>query len=94
VATSGRKVDTMPEVEIGSIAHYFNKIGVAAIELTDTLKVGDTIRIKGHASDWTQDVTSMQIEHDSVQEAGPGDSVGMKVEGHAHEHDKVFRVTE
>ena len=84
----------MPEVEVGKITHYFNKIGVAAIALTSDLRVGDTIRVKGHTSDWTQSVDSMQIEHDSVDEAGPGDSVGIKVEGHAHEHDIVFKVTD
>lgn len=83
----------MPEEEIGRVTHYFNKIGVAALELTGTLAVGDTIHIKGHTSDWTQDVGSIQIEHESVEKAGPGDSAGIKVEGHAHEHDVVFKVT-
>ncbi len=84
----------MPETEIGRIAHYFNKIGVAAIELSGELNVGDRIHVKGHTSDWTQDIASMQIEHDSVEKAGPGDSVGIKVEGHAHEHDVVYKVTD
>ena len=83
----------MPEEEIGRITHFFNKISVAAIELTGNLEVGDTIHVIGHTSDWTQTVDSMQIEHDSVQKAGPGDSVGVKVEGHAHEHDHVYKVT-
>ena len=82
------------EKQIGRITHYFAKIGVAAIELSDELKVGDTIHIKGHTSDWTQGVSSMQIEHDQVEKAGPGDVVGIKVEGHAREHDVVFKVTE
>ena len=84
----------MPEKEIGRITHYFNKIGVAAIELTGDLEVGDTIHIVGHTSDWKQNVDSMQIEHESVEKAGPGMSVGLRVEGHAHEHDQVFKVTE
>lgn len=84
----------MPEAEIGKITHYFNKIGVAAIALTGELSVGDTIHIKGHTSDWTQGVGSMQIEHDTVEKAGPGDSIGIKVEGHAHEHDVVYKVTD
>ena len=84
----------MPEQEIGKIAHYFNKIGVAALELTGDLSVGDTIHVKGHTSDWTQAVGSIQIEHDMVEKAGPGDSVGLKVEGHAHEHDVVYKVTD
>jgi len=84
----------MPEEEIGRITHFFNKIGVAAIQLTGNLAVGDSIHVKGHTSDWTQSVDSMQIEHDSVDSAGPGDSVGIKVEGHAHEHDVVYKVTD
>ena len=84
----------MPEKEIGKISHYFNKIGVAAIELTGDLQVGDTIHVKGHTSDWKQEIDSMQIEHDSVEKAGPGMSVGIKVEGHAHVHDVVYKVTD
>jgi len=82
------------EKQVGRITHYFAKIGVAAIELEDELKVGDTIHIKGHTSDWEQGVSSMQIEHDQVEKAGPGDVIGIKVEGHAREHDVVFKVTD
>ena len=84
----------MPEEEIGRVSHYFNQISVAALELTGELSVGDTIHIKGHTSDFTQGVDSMQIEHDSVEKAGPGDSVGIKVEERAHEHDTIYKVTE
>lgn len=82
------------EKQVGRVTHYFGKVGVAAIELEDTLKVGDTIRIKGHTSDWTQKVESMQIEHQQVQEAGPGDVIGIKVNDHAREHDVVYKVLE
>lgn len=82
------------EKQVGKITHYFSKPGVAAVELEDSLKVGDTIHIKGHTSDWTQSVESMQIEHDQVEEAGPGDDIGIKVEDHAREHDIVYKVTE
>ena len=84
----------MPEQEIGRVSHYFNKIDVAALELTGELAVGDTIHIKGHTSDFTEVVDSMQIEHDSVEKAGPGDSVGIKVKERVHEHDTVYKVTE
>ena len=84
----------MPEQEIGRVSHYFNKIDVAALELTGELAVGDTIHIKGHTSDFTEVVDSMQIEHDSVEKAGPGDSVGIKVKERTHEHDTVYKVTE
>jgi putative protease len=80
---------------IGKISHYFNKIDVGIIELTDgELKVGDTIHIKGHTSDFTQQVTSMQIEHEVVEKAKKGDGVGVKVGSPVHEHDQVFLVTE
>ncbi len=85
----------MAEVEIGKVTHYFGKIGVAAIEITSgELKVGDTIHIKGATSDFNQPVDSMQVEHESVETAKPGDSVGLKVKEHARVTDTVFLVTQ
>lgn len=84
----------MEEKEIGAIEHYFNKIGVGIIKLSDVLKVGDTLHIKGHTSDFTQTVESIQVEHKELQEAQSGDSVGIKVTDKVHEHDKVYRVIE
>jgi translation elongation factor EF-1alpha len=80
------------EREVGKVSHYFSKISVAVIELTDTLKVGDMIHIKGATSDFTQKVDSMQIEHVAVPEAKKGESIGMKVQDHVREHDQVFVV--
>lgn len=80
------------EREVGVVTHYYTNIGVAVIELTDTLKVGDTMHVKGATSDFTQKVDSMQIEHESVKEAKKGDSIGLKVKEHARENDKVFVV--
>ncbi|MBC7230023.1 MAG: hypothetical protein H5T74_06495 [Actinobacteria bacterium] len=82
------------EKQVGRVTHYFGKIGVAAIELEDELKVGDTIHVRGHTSDWKQRVDSMQVEHDAVEKAGPGTVVGIKVEGHAREHDVVYKIIE
>jgi|TARA_Y100000031_G_scaffold154994_1_gene204372 putative protease len=83
----------MMEKEIGFIKHYFSKIGVGVIEITNgTLKVGDTIHVKGATSDFTQKVESMQIEHDKVEEAKKDQSIGLKVSEHVREHDKVFKV--
>lgn len=85
----------MPEEEIGRVTGYFRKIGVAAIDVTQgTLSVGDTIHIKGHTTDFTQVVESMQIEHENVQTAKAGDSIGVKVKDHVRDHDKVYKVTE
>lgn len=84
----------MAEQKIGVVTHYFGKIGVAAVNITDgELRVGDTIHITGHTSDVSQRVESMQIEHDSVDVARPGDNVGMKVNDHVREHDVVYKVT-
>jgi len=80
--------------QVGRITHYFAKISVAAVELEDELYVGDTIHIKGHTSDWTQNVDSIQIEHEQVEKAGPGDVIGIKVDEHAREHDIVYKVLE
>lgn len=82
------------EKQVGRVTHYFGKIGVAAVELEDELRVGDTIHFKGHTSDWTQEVESIQIEHESVEKAGPGDEIGIKVTEHAREHDIVYKVLE
>jgi len=83
------------EEEIGRVTHYFPKIGVAVIEVTaGSLKVGETIKIKGHTSDFTQTVESLQQEHLSVPEIKKGVSAGMKVKEHVREGDKIFRVTE
>ncbi len=83
----------MEEKEVGRITHYFSKIGVAVIEITDdTLSVGDTIHIKGHTTDLTQQVESMQIEHDQAQTIKVGDAAGVKISDHVREHDIVFKV--
>lgn len=82
------------EKEIGKVTHYFNKISVVIVDLTDSLSVGDTIHIVGHSTDLTQKVTSMQIEHENVEEAKKGDSVGIKVDERVKEGDVVYKVSE
>ena len=77
---------------IGKIAHYYGHINVGIIGLSDALKVGDTIHIKGHTSDFTQQISSMQIEHADVSEAKAGDLAGIKLDQKVHEHDSVFKV--
>ncbi|MCU0281091.1 MAG: EF-Tu/IF-2/RF-3 family GTPase [Acidimicrobiia bacterium] len=82
----------MSEQLVASVSHYFNKAGVIAIEMTGELAVGDTIHVVGHLSDFTEQVGSMQIEHEQVTKVKPGDSVGIKVAGKAREGDDVYRV--
>lgn len=83
------------EEEIGKITHYFSKINVGVLEMTKgNVKIGDTIHIKGHTSDFYQKIQSMQVEHVSVESAEPGMQVGLKVESSVREGDLVFKVTE
>jgi hypothetical protein len=92
--TFSRKDNAMAEVEIGKITHYFSKIGVAAMEITGgTLTAGETIHIKGHTTDITQKIDSMQIDNQSVQQATVGQNVGFKAADHARIHDLVYKVT-
>ncbi|HDZ54214.1 MAG TPA: hypothetical protein ENI19_01210 [Candidatus Nealsonbacteria bacterium] len=77
---------------IGKITHYFGKIGVAVIKLSDTLKAGDNIRIVGGEIDFTQSVESMEVEHQKVDEAKTGESVGLKVEQKIREGYSVYKV--
>lgn len=81
------------EKEIGKVEHFFGKIQVAALKITEgELKVGDVIRIKGHTTDLTHIVDSMQVNHQAVQFAKAGDSIGIKVKGQCRDGDVVYRV--
>ena len=83
----------MKEQEIGYVSKYFGQIKVAAIEITaGKLSVGETIHIKGHTNDMNVDVGSIQIEHESVDSANKGDSIGLKVSGKARRKNKVFKL--
>jgi len=82
------------EKEVGVVSHYFGRINVGAIELTDTLEVEDTIHIVGHTSNFTQKVDSMEIEHVKVDKAKKGDSIGIKVDEKVRDGDIVYKVME
>lgn len=85
----------MPEQEIGRVTHYFDKPGVAVVKLTaGELALGDTIRFRGHTSDFTEPVTSLELDHRKVDRATAGDEVAVKVVARARPHDLVLKVTE
>ena len=66
---------------------------VATIRLeSGTLRVGDVIHIRGHTTDFSQRVESLEVNHAPATEVGPGDDFGLKVVEHAREHDVVFKV--
>ncbi len=83
----------MSETKIGTVTHYFTDLHVAAVKIAEgELRIGDTIHIKGHTSDFTQKVGSMEFEHESADVAKPGDSVGIVVDEYTREHDSVYVV--
>jgi len=82
----------MKDVQVGKVTHFFDKIGVAVIEVTKPLKVGEWVKISGHDSEFEQEVTSLQMEHEAVTKVKKGDSVGMKVDKPVKEGDVLYKV--
>ncbi len=83
----------MPEVKVGIVTHCFPKIGVAVVKATDSeLAVGDTVHVKGHLTDHTQPVESLQVEHNQIEKLERGGEAGMRVATRVHENDVVFKV--
>src|SRR5262245_45581754 len=69
-----------PGDRIGVITHYFSNISVAVVKIeSGRLRVGDTIHIRGHTTDFKQRIDSIQVEHKAVPEVGPNDDFGLKV---------------
>ncbi len=83
---------TPQEQEVGKVSHFYGHVGVMAVDLTGALHVGDTLHVRGHSEDFTLTIDSMQIEHENVAEAHPGDSVGIRVTHKVHPGDTVYRV--
>ncbi|MFB0532394.1 MAG: hypothetical protein ACETVU_01845 [Desulfatiglandales bacterium] len=86
---------TMPEEEVGVIVKFFAKPGVAAIDITKgTIKRGDILKYKGHTTDFTEEVKSMEIDNQPVDEAKVGDMIGVKVQERVREKDIVYKVVD
>ena len=92
---------TIPPVEepfaneeaIGTVTHYYSHLNVAVVQINKgTLKVGDTIHLKGNTTDFAQTVESMEYEHMHIDQAGAGQSVGIRVKDHVRGHDIVYLV--
>lgn len=78
---------------IGKVSHYFDKIGVAVIELAAPLKIGETIRIAGGTdTDFEQKVASMEVEHKKIARGKKGDSVGIKLKEKVRQGYKVYKL--
>src|SRR5947209_16097797 len=84
---------SMERKKVGEVFHFYGKIGVAAIRLTDsTLAIGDTVQIQGPSTNLEQTVETLQIEHTDVSRADPGQEVGMKVRERVREKDFVYKL--
>lgn len=80
------------EERVGTVTHYFDRPGVGALALEEVVELGDVLHFRGHTTDFRQEVTSMEVDHRSVELAGPGDEVAVKVEERVREGDEVYRV--
>lgn len=77
---------------IGEVTHFYNRIGVAVVDLTGSIEVGDQVHFFGRSTDFRQQVQSMQIEHEPISEAGRGQEVAIKVERRVRNHDKIYKL--
>jgi putative protease len=85
----------MPDEQVAVIVKFFAKPSVAALEvISGTIKKGDILRYKGHTTDFTEEISSMEIDNQAVDEVKVGDLVGVKVKERVRENDKVYKVVE
>jgi translation elongation factor EF-1alpha len=85
----------MPEEQVAVIVKFFAKLSVAALEVTNgSIVKGDLLRYKGHTTDFTEEITSMEVDNQPVDEAKVGDMIGVKVKERVRENDKVYKVVE
>ncbi len=85
----------MPDEQVAVIVKFFAKPSVAALEvISGTIKKGDILRYKGHTTDFTEEISSMEIDNQAVEEVKVGDLVGVKVKERVRENDKVYKVVE
>jgi len=76
---------------IGTVTHYFPHVNAAVIKLKAALAVGDIVKIKGHTTDFTQTISSMQIDHAPIDTAKKGDEIGLLVDSRVRQHDAVIK---
>lgn len=82
------------ELRIGKVTHYYNRIGVAVLDLNAELNIGDTVHIQGASTEFTQEVASLEIDHQKVEAVAPGSEVALKVNQRVRRGDLVYKVTE
>jgi translation elongation factor EF-1alpha len=88
---AGMSSEHDPAEAIGTVTHYFSHLSVAAVSLDEPLRLGERVHIRGHTTDLVQEVQSMQVDHQPVDQAAPGDDVALKVDDHVRDHDRIYR---
>lgn len=83
----------MAEEKVGVVTHFYTALNVGTVKLSGPVKMGDTLHFKGSSTDFTQSVTSMQLEHKAVTEAEAGNEVGIEVTEKVREGDEVFLIS-
>ncbi|NIM48450.1 MAG: translation elongation factor-like protein [Gemmatimonadales bacterium] len=84
----------MPEQLVGTVTHYFKGPGVAVVKVTDgEVAVGDEVHFLGHTTDFTERITSMEVEHKKVERAKAGEEIAIQVVERARPHDQVLKIT-
>jgi putative protease len=85
----------MAEEEVGVVEKFFAKPSVAAIKVTKgTIKKGDTLMYKGHTTEFTEEVKSMEMDNEAIDEANIGDLIGIQVKERVRENDLVYKVVD
>jgi len=82
------------ETPIGYVTHFYNRISVAVLSLTENLELGDRVHFLGHTTDFEQNITSMEIEHNKVIAVGPEDEVALKVIEPVRNGDEIYKIIE
>jgi len=80
----------MAEKKIGTITHFFDKISVGIIKLDGELRIGDKIKFQGATTNFEQEITEMQLEHEKIESGKKGQEVGVKTNDKVREGDNVF----
>lgn len=83
----------MADLKVGKVTHFYDKIGVAIVELISELGIGDRIKfVRGGEELFEQDVESIQVEHEKKDKAGKGEVIGLKTKKEVKEGAEVFRL--
>jgi putative protease len=79
--------------DVGTVVHYYPHVNAAIVRVErGGFGVGDTLEFHGHTTNFRQRVGHIELEHESVGSAVPGQIVGIQVSERVREHDRVRRV--